>query len=169
MESKHVITIVGLFVIVSVFVFTANAIMSGSDRVSTGYAVVSSQAVSEGGAGKQVVQLSMKNGNYYPQDIRVKKGVPVEINVDLNSVRGCYKAIKIPAFGVEKIVSASDNKIQFTPDKAGTFGFSCYMGMGTGQLIVEDETGSVPELNTVSQDVQGGSCSSSGGGCGCGG
>ncbi|MBI5061511.1 MAG: cupredoxin domain-containing protein [Candidatus Aenigmarchaeota archaeon] len=172
METKHVITIFGLAVMVAVFIFAARAIAAGG--VQTNYNTASSgyqsSAPTQIQSGKQVVQLSMQNGNYYPNAIRVKKGIPVEIDVDLNSVRGCYRTIKIPAFGIQKTLTDADNKIEFTPDKAGTFGFSCIMGMGTGQLIVEDEAGNVPATNTVSQDIpKGGSCGAGGGGCGCGG
>lgn len=177
METKQIMTILGALVITSVFIFAAKAAVDNNDSgYSSNYKTVTNQnsqaastSPSSGDQGKQVIQLSMQNGNYYPNTIRVKKGIPVEIDVDLNSVRGCYRGIKIPAFGVQKTVTTSDNKIEFTPDRAGTFGFSCYMGMGTGQLIVEDEAGNVPaSVNTVAQDIpKGGSCGV-GGGCGCG-
>jgi len=188
METKHIITIVGLIAMISVIIFAVKAMVvdaSGSLQ-TTGYNTISnqnSQAASPGTAlvqsGKQVIQLSMKNGNYYPNTITLKKGIPAVLEVDLNTVKGCYRGIKIPAFGVQQTVTTANNKIEFTPDKAGTFGFSCYMGMGTGKIVVEDETGNVPaSVNTVAQDIggtsgscgggSGGSCGSSGGGCGCG-
>jgi len=172
METKHIITIVGLLLITSVFVFSAKALTENPASTNQNYqAPLQSASPSVPvQSGKQVIQLSMQNGNYYPNTITVKKGVPVEIDVDMNSVRGCYRGIKIPAFGVQKTVTESDNKIEFTPDKAGTFGFSCFMGMGTGKLVVVDESGNVPNVNTVAQDIpKGGSCGASGGGCGCGG
>lgn len=120
--------------------------------------------------GKQIIKLTIQGGTYYPNPVRLKKNVPVVLDVDMASVRGCYRGIQIPAFNVKKIVSENDNKIEFTPDKAGTFGFSCLMGMGKGQIVVEDEAGNVPVLNTVAQDIpKGGSCGAGGGGCGCGG
>ncbi|MFH1631070.1 MAG: cupredoxin domain-containing protein [Candidatus Aenigmatarchaeota archaeon] len=168
MEQKHVITIIGLVVMISIFIFAAKAMF-----VNTGNVVDVDQTpiINNQVQGEQIVQLSFKNGNYYPNTIELKKGVPVVIEVDMNTVRGCYRSIIIPTFGVRKTVTTSNNKIEFTPDKAGTFGFSCSMGMGTGKLVVEDESGNVPaSVNTVSQDIPtGGSCSTGGGGCGCGG
>ncbi len=180
METKHIhiLTIFGVAVMISVFIFAARAMVLNNGQVVSGNGqVVSSSSYQASNAvaaqvqgGKQVISLSMQNGNYYPNTIRVKKGVPVEIDVDMKSVGGCYRSIRIPAFGVQKTVTTADNKIEFTPDRAGTFGFSCSMGMGTGKLIVEDEAGNVPSsVNTVSQDIpSGGSCGASGGGCGCG-
>ena len=86
--------------------------------------------------GAQVVELTLKNFNYYPNIINLKKGVPAKIVVDTNKVRGCLASIVIPDFGVRKFVKASDNIISFTPNKKGTFSFSCSMGMGFGKIIV---------------------------------
>ncbi len=85
----------------------------------------------------QIITLSVKNGNYYPEVIRVKKDLPAKIIVDLNKVRGCLTSIMIPAFGIRKRVVPGDNIIEFTPTKKGEFPFSCSMGMGTGTIIVE--------------------------------
>lgn len=87
--------------------------------------------------GVQIVDLSVKNGNYFPEIIRVKKGIPVKIVVDVNKVRGCLTSIVIPAFSIRKRVVQGDNTIEFTPTKKGEFSFSCIMGMGTGTIIVE--------------------------------
>ncbi|MFH1229648.1 MAG: copper ion binding protein [Candidatus Aenigmatarchaeota archaeon] len=119
--------------------------------------------------GVQVVQLSVQGSTYYPNPIRVKKGIPVQLVADINNMPGCSKSIVIPEFGVSKYVSAGDNIIQFTPTKAGTFQFSCSMNMYRGQIIVEESDGSVPAYTGSAPAPSGGSCGGSGGGCGCGG
>ncbi len=86
--------------------------------------------------GAQVVELTLKNFNYYPNIINLKKGVPAKIVVDTKKVGGCFASIIIPDFGIRKFVSGNDNIIEFTPTKTGIFRFSCPMGMGSGKIIV---------------------------------
>ena len=85
---------------------------------------------------EQVVELSTKDYNYYPNSINLKYNVPTKIIVDTSKVRGCLQSIVIPDFGIRKFVRANDNVISFTPNKRGTFRFSCSMGMGFGKIIV---------------------------------
>ena len=84
----------------------------------------------------QVVELSMQNYNYYPQTINLKYNVPAKIVVDTKSVVGCLRSIVIPDFKVRELITEKDNVIRFTPDKKGTFSYSCSMGMGFGRIIV---------------------------------
>lgn len=83
----------------------------------------------------QEIVLGMQN-NYYPNTITVKEGVPVEITLD-NTIKGCYRSFNIPSLGVSKYSSSATDTIKFTPNKKGTFGFQCSMGMGRGTIIVE--------------------------------
>lgn len=93
--------------------------------------------VNGNGSGEvQLVTLSIKNGNYYPPIVHVKAGQPVKIMID-SSVQGCYKSFTIRQLGLSKNFASTSDSLTFTPTKAGTYGFSCSMGMGTGTLIVE--------------------------------
>lgn len=84
----------------------------------------------------QKVVLGMKNYNYYPNTITVKENQPVRIYLD-SSVVGCYRSFVIREFGIAKYLKTPNDYIEFTPNKKGTYGFACSMGMGTGKLIVE--------------------------------
>lgn len=123
-------------------IFVMIAIVGGFVFVkgkSNGNALTGNVVVQEPGAlpGKtQQVTLGMKNYNYYPQEVKVKAGQPVEITLD-NSVYGCLRAFTIRELGVSKLSRSPDEKIIFTPDRKGTFTFSCSMGMGYGKLVVE--------------------------------
>lgn len=134
----------------------------------------SSAATASGGTlatvtnGVQIVQLSVQGTNYYPNPIRVKIGIPVQLVADINNMPGCSKSIVIPEFGISKSVSASDNTIEFTPNKSGTFQFSCSMNMYHGQIIVENADGSVAAYTGSAPVSNGGTCGGAGGGCGCG-
>jgi len=83
----------------------------------------------------QKITLSM-NGNYNPNTITVKAGVPVEITLD-NTIKGCYRNFNIPSLGVSQSSLNPSDIIKFTPTEKGTFNFRCSMGMGTGTIIVD--------------------------------
>ncbi|RJQ22258.1 hypothetical protein C4580_00945 [Candidatus Woesearchaeota archaeon] len=86
--------------------------------------------------GVQEVTLGWGKFNYAPEAITVKKGMPVRITADIQRLSGCFRSFQIPELGVSKQFTDSDNIVEFTPQKAGTFTFSCAMGMGSGKLQV---------------------------------
>jgi plastocyanin domain-containing protein len=117
----------------------------------------------------QVVKLSVQGTTYYPNPIRVKVGVPVQLVADLKNMPGCSKSIVIPEFGINKYLKAGDNVIEFTPNKSGTFQFSCSMNMYQGQIVVENADGSVSAYSGSVPKSNGNTCGGSSCGCGCGG
>ena len=84
----------------------------------------------------QEVTLSWGKLNYNPEVIEVEKGKPVRIIADTARLQGCFRSFQIPELGVSKSFTETDNALEFTPEKAGTFTFSCSMGMGNGKLVV---------------------------------
>ncbi len=119
--------------------------------------------------GVQEVAITMNRGQYQPDPIRVKVGVPVRFTVDLNSVNGCYRSIIIPDLGVSGRASASNNIIEFTPTKVGTFRMTCSMGMAEGTIVVEDALGNAPAAAPSAAKPAAAAGCGMGGGCGCGG
>ena len=85
--------------------------------------------------GYQIINLSFQGYNYSPSTFNVKAGKPVRIIADMQKLTGCYSSLTIPSIGVKKIFRQGDNTVEFTPEKKGTYDFSCYMGMGRGQII----------------------------------
>ena len=134
MNSGKIIGIIGIFLIL-IFVTTAtkNIVINGfntDDNVQEEVGKVNNNGE------VQRVDLTVKDFNYYPQVLNLKYGVPVEIAVDTKKVKGCLQSIVIQDFGIRKYVTAADNLIKFTPNKKGTFSFSCSMGMGYGKIVV---------------------------------
>ena len=84
----------------------------------------------------QVVKLWVEGGNYVLSPAEFKKDVPVRIEADISRTPGCSRSIVISAFNVRKIVSESDNVIEFTPTKTGTFNIACSMNMYRGTFTV---------------------------------
>ncbi len=77
-------------------------------------------------------------GGYSPAQVRLKKGVPARLRFFRKDTSGCSEELLIPDFGVKKtLVALSETVVEFTPDKAGTFPFTCGMRMLKGELIVD--------------------------------
>jgi len=123
------IILIGIFLLVAIRNYFSDTPVTGSGSIV--------QDVNAGDdKDAQVVNLGIKDYNYYPNTINLKYNVPAKIVVDTNKVKGCLQSIVIPDFGIRKFVKANDNIISFTPNKKGTFSFSCSMGMGFGKIVV---------------------------------
>lgn len=86
----------------------------------------------------QIVESSANSSSYDP--IFVKKGVPVEwtIRVPKGDLNGCNRAIVIPEYGIKATLKEGENRLSFTPERAGTFTFTCWMGMIRSFITVVD-------------------------------
>lgn len=94
--------------------------------------------------GVQYVASSLSAGGYDP--ITVKQGIPVKwtLNAPAGSLNGCNSRILIPEYDMELQLKTGDNLIEFTPEEAGTFTFSCWMGMIRSTISVVGGDGSIP-------------------------
>jgi plastocyanin domain-containing protein len=83
----------------------------------------------------------------YPS-ITVSAGTPVRWNLraEKGRINGCNNAIVIPEYKIEKRLQPGDNIIEFTPARAGTFRYSCWMGMIRGTItVLEKDAAAGPE------------------------
>jgi len=115
----------------------------------------------------QNVKLYVENGDYVLEPSELKKDVLVRLEADMSKLQGCSRAIVIPAFGVSKSLSSSDNIIEFVPDKAGTFNIACSMNMYLGTFEVLESDGSKSKY--AEEKLSGTNSCGSSGSCGCGG
>lgn len=88
--------------------------------------------------GVQIVQGEVERSAY--PEIVVQKGMPVRFNLhaDAENLNGCNGSIIIPEFDIQKKLEAGDNIIEFTPEKTGIYGYTCWMGMISSQITVID-------------------------------
>ena len=96
------------------------------------------QAGQDQGKQAQVVKLSFDDKGYVVTPSTVTKGVPVRMDVDLDTVKGCMRTVVIAAFNVKQTVKAGATTIEFTPTKTGTIQIVCGMNMGKGQFTVTE-------------------------------
>jgi len=134
MQLGKLLGIIGI-ILISVFLLVAIRNYFSNSQI-TGNGNIVQEVNADNNKDAQVVNLGIKDYNYYPNIINLKYNVPAKIVVDTNKVRGCLQSIVIPDFGVRKFVTAKDNIISFIPNKKGTFSFSCSMGMGFGKIVV---------------------------------
>jgi cytochrome c oxidase subunit 2 len=96
----------------------------------------------ETGQEERVIQITAKKFEYSPNEIRLKKGVPVVLALtSLDRLHG----FNIFDFGVRADINPGQvSRVRIVPEKAGTFVFRCdiYCGEGhegmEGKLIVEE-------------------------------
>jgi plastocyanin domain-containing protein len=84
----------------------------------------------------QDVKLSVSGGTYVLTPSVLKKDIPVRLEADLATLRGCSRNVVISLFGVRKYVKEGDNIITFTPTKTGTINIACSMNMYRGTFTV---------------------------------
>ena len=87
--------------------------------------------------GVQMVKSILAPGSY--PNIEVRAGLPVKwsIRAPEGSLNGCNYIVYLGDFGVKQMLSYGDNLIEFTPEKAGTYWYSCWMGMIDGKITVK--------------------------------
>jgi Cu+-exporting ATPase len=89
----------------------------------------------------QEIEIIVKGG-YSPDIIRVQKGVPLRLIFDRQEAGDCSSRVAFPDFHASKTLAPfAKTTLEFTPDKAGQFGFACGMNMLHGSLIVEEGEG----------------------------
>jgi plastocyanin domain-containing protein len=89
------------------------------------------------GAGLQEIGITVKGG-YTPAEVHAKEGVPLRLVFDRQETSSCSEEVVIGDFGVRKYLPAFEKTaVEFTPDHAGRFDFTCGMGMLHGTLVIE--------------------------------
>ena len=94
------------------------------------------------GQSEQVIKITAKKFEYSPSEIRVKKGVPVVLELtSLDRLHG----FNCPELGIRSDINPGQiARVRFTPQKKGTFVFFCdvFCGEGhedmSGKIIVEE-------------------------------
>ncbi len=122
--------------------------------------------------GKQILKMDAMSSGYQPNKLKVRAGVPVRWEITDKGTSGCTNAI-ISRGLFEREIALTPGKTsikEFTPQKAGTYKFSCWMGMISGTIEVVDakKGGLSPPLGN-NEIIPSGAKGCGGGGCGNGG
>ena len=91
--------------------------------------------------GVQEVKITVRGG-YSPDVVVVKRGVPVRLDFYRDETASCSEQVVFGDFGIARDLPAyKTTPVEFTPDKAGEFTWTCGMNMLRGKLIVEPDGG----------------------------
>ena len=78
------------------------------------------------------------NGGYSPATVVLKKGVPAEINFDMQDSTACLSHVVFEQLGVNKDLTKQKIITAKIPtDKAATYNYACGMDMFHGKVIVK--------------------------------
>jgi plastocyanin domain-containing protein len=101
-----------------------------SDRGSVGAAAAA--------GGVQEITVVVQGG-YSPASLKVKRGQPLRLWFDRRETSGCSEEVVIPDFNVRRYLPAHEKTaVELTPESAGSYEFTCGMGMLRGRITVED-------------------------------
>ncbi len=90
-----------------------------------------------GASGYQEALVLVKGG-YTPDTIIVQHGKPVRLNFRREESNPCSEMVVLADFGRSAHLPEKQVvPVEFLPAKAGTYEFSCQMGMFRGKLVVE--------------------------------
>jgi len=93
-------------------------------------------AVSSSG-GIQQVDITVKGG-YSPDIVEVERGQPVQLSFYRDEENSCSEEVLFPDFSVRRALPAFQTTlVELLPQQAGTYAFTCGMGMLRGKLIVK--------------------------------
>lgn len=98
---------------------------------------VAAETVTEVQDGEQIIKMAVTGGDYQPSALTVVAGVPVRWEVRGGNDMGCGSTLVLRAFGVNARLKPGQNIVRFTPNKPGTYTFTCSMGMYRGTMIVK--------------------------------
>jgi plastocyanin domain-containing protein len=88
-------------------------------------------------AGIQQVDIMVKGG-YTPNVIEVEQGKPVQLNFYRDEENSCSEELLLPDFNIRRdLAPFKTTAIEFLPQQAGTFEFTCGMHMLRGSLVVK--------------------------------
>ena len=78
-------------------------------------------------------------GGYHPDTVHARLGEPVRLVFRREESASCSERVVFPDFGKSAMLPAHEEvTIDLTPDRPGTYAFTCQMGMLHGRLIVEE-------------------------------
>ena len=90
-----------------------------------------------GGAGRSEIAVVVRGG-YSPSTIRAVAGQPVRLVFDRQENSSCSEEVVFPDFGVRRFLPENQKTtVEITPPAAGTYEFTCGMGMLHGRVIAE--------------------------------
>lgn len=85
----------------------------------------------------ETVKIKIENSQYFPSEIKLAENKPLKIVVFRKEDSACSNEIVFPQIGLRKALKPfEETVVELPPLKAGTYQFTCQMGMMSGTLII---------------------------------
>ena len=85
-----------------------------------------------------VIQINVENSRYSPNLVYAQAGVPVRLELVTDNTQSCTRAFTIPSLDLAQILPKTGVvAIDIPAQKAGRLGFTCSMGMYSGEIIFQ--------------------------------
>ncbi len=101
------------------------------------------------GDSARTVSMTVDARGYHCEPVILQLGKPVLWLVQVEELTPCNRTLIVPAFDLELDLKVGSNVIQWTPIQPGVIGFSCWMGMMKGSLIVGEESARLQPLTSL--------------------
>jgi plastocyanin domain-containing protein len=86
----------------------------------------------------QTATVTLTDLGYQPASLKLRRGVPARVTFVRRIEETCGTEIALPAYNIRRTLPLNEPVVvEFTPDKAGEFNFTCGMGMLRGTVIVQ--------------------------------
>jgi len=84
------------------------------------------------------IEMSVTEDGFVPDNVKVKKGEPLQLVITRKTDRTCATEIVIKDYGINtKLPLNKPVTVSFTPTKTGNVRYACGMDMIAGVLVVE--------------------------------
>jgi len=84
------------------------------------------------------IEMSVTDDGFVPDNVKVKKGEPLQLVITRKTDRTCATEIVIKDYGINtKLPLNKPVTVSFTPTKSGNVRYACGMDMIAGVLVVE--------------------------------
>lgn len=85
----------------------------------------------------QSAAVKLTERGYEPAAVKLRRGVPARLTFTRRVSATCATEVVLPDYGIRRSLPLGEPvTVEFTPEKAGEFTFSCGMGMLRGSLVV---------------------------------
>jgi plastocyanin len=84
------------------------------------------------------IRINVTANGYMPSQISVERGRPVKLLFYRADGQNCASTVVFPQLNITRELPVNEEVVvEFTPDGAGEFSFTCGMGMYKGLLVVQ--------------------------------
>lgn len=139
MNKNKLIPNISIMIIVSAVLISGYILLNPKGQATSSQNNISGLAPMVDG--KQLVKMTVFAVNYSPSSFKVKSGIPVKWEITSSGQPGCASGVVVSNILLNGSVYLNPNQGQvtvaeFTPQKSGTYKFSCPMNMARGTIEV---------------------------------